>query len=472
MTAKRVTIGAKPTLVQRETPESGQDAVPGAPSDAGPSNASPASIEDWLRNGETSADEKAPAPDEASVVPIAAAVAASEPAQVSAKAPAREPEAVPPPAGRAGKKGSSELPPWLGIAGGAVAGAAIAAIAAILMPRLMPVTDARLAPLAERVTNVEVSLRGAGEKLGRLNNEMAQSLDDQASTDTKLAEQATEIGALKQAVTDNTQQAEAPIGIDSPVFSVALGQLRTTFYTGRPFEAELMNVYAIAGNNDLFSGYLTQLMGPARTGIPNAAELQRVFPSYVTAAGLNIGAPAGYYQYSMSLVNRYVISTEPYKLEAANLAVTRADRMLAVGDVAGAVGALQDMDAHYVVTMTPWLDAARNYLRNETAITEMTRIVVDRLRERIAKELPAADIADPLPTEPSGEPATLPPAATPEAAIEPAPAVVPVIATPVEMAPAAASEPMPAATEATVDLSAPVPPSAVPNGAAPEGTTP
>lgn len=467
MTAKRVTIGAKPTLVQRETPESGEGEVPGAAADAGPSNASPASIEDWLRNGETSADEKAQAPAEATVVPIAAAVAAPEPAE----APAGEAEAVPPSAGRAGKKGSSELPPWLGIAGGAVAGAAVAAIAAILMPRVMPATDARLVPLAERVTNVELSLRGAGEKLGKLNNEMAQSLDDQSSTDTRLAEQATEIGALKQAVTDNTQQAEAPIGIDSPVFSVALGQLRTTFYTGRPFEAELMNVYAIAGNNDLFSGYLTQLMGPARTGVPNAAELHRVFPSYATAAGLNIGAPAGYYQYSMSLVNRYVISTEPYKLEAANLAVTRADRMLAVGDVAGAANALQDMDAHYVATMAPWLDAARNYLRNETAITEMTRIVVDRLREKIAKELPAADLADPIPADPPGEPATLPPAATPEAAVEPA-QIAPVNATPVEVAPAAASEPTPAAAAATVDLSAPVPPSAVPTGAAPQGTTP
>ncbi len=75
MTAKRVTIGAKPTLVQRETaePVGGESEVLGAPAEAGPSSASPASIEDWLRNGETSADEKAPAPAEATVVPIAAA---------------------------------------------------------------------------------------------------------------------------------------------------------------------------------------------------------------------------------------------------------------------------------------------------------------------------------------------------------------------------------------------------------------
>lgn len=461
MTAKRVTIGAKPTLVQRETaePVGGESEVPGAPAEAGPSSALPASIEDWLRNGETSADEKAPAPAEATIVPLAAAGAA---ASVPAETAGGGSEAAPSSAGRVGKKGSSDLPPWLGIAGGAVAGAAVAALAAILMPRLMPVTDARLVPLAERVTNVELGLRGAGEKLGKLNNEMAQSLDDQSSTDTKLAEQATEIGALKQAVADGSQHAEAPIGIDSPVFSVALGQLRTTFYTGRPFEAELMNVYAIAGNNDLFSGYLTQLMGPARTGVANAAELQRVFPSYAAAAGLHIGMPAGYYQYSMSLVNRYVISTEPYKLEAANLAVTRADRMLAIGDVAGAVGALQDLDAQYVATMTPWLDAARNYLRNETTITEMTRIVVDRLREKIAKELPAADIADPLPADPSGEPATLPPAATPEAAVDPSPMAVPASAVP------AAPAPTPAAAEASIDLSAP----AAPPQATPQGPTP
>lgn len=435
MTAKRVTIGAKPTLVPRDTAEAGNEMADNAGPAAAPAAATAASIEDWLRQGEARASASDPADGEgepADATPAGAApeIAAEESrAPEAAAGPRNEPPAAadrtaePAPAAAGATVGSvaatsSRTPPpaWAGIAGGAAAGAAVAPIVAWALMQLVPGGDVRVGPLVERVAHIETGLRDNQTQFGKLNNELAQIIDAQDATTTRVDEQASAIDAIKLAATGEASRTDPGAPIASPVFAVALAQLRATFYSGRPFEAELVNVYAIAGNNDLFSGYLTELMAPARTGVPNAAELYRVFPSYVAAAGLRIGDPAGYYQYGMSLVNRYVgLATEPHKVEMSNLGVTRASALLAAGDVAGAMSALRDLDAPSAVAMAPWLEAARSYLRSETAITEMTRITVDRLRERVVKEMPAAGAGELAPQLQGDAPATLAPAPPPEA---------------------------------------------------------
>lgn len=473
MTAKRVTLGAKPMLVPRETTEIRDEESVGS----APAAATTASIEDWLRQGETraAADENQPAaaapePDEpashpgashpgasdaapeivapelavteepaAGPAPAATDAAATPVPPAAAAAPANPSAAAPSAAAPSG----TAPPAWAGVLGGAVAGAAAAALVAWALPQFMPVGDARIVPLTDRVVRLETVQRDAATQFGKLNTELAELIDAQQAAATRIEEQTTALDTLGKTVAVEARQADAGDAIATPVFAVALAQLRSTFYSGRPFEAELVNVYAIAGNNDLFTGYLTELMGPARTGVPNAAELYRVFPSYVAAAGLRIGEPGGYYQYGMSLVNRYVgLATEPHKVEMANLGVTRASMLLAGGDVAGAVSALRDLDAPSAVAMGPWLEAARSYLRDETAITEMTRITVDRLRERVAKELPGASAPELAPAVPGDDPATLPAAIpAPEASFtSPEPPPVPVPADPLaDPAPAPAT---------------------------------
>lgn len=421
MTAKRVTIGAKPTLVHRDpdVSESGE-----ASAEPHPSTAS--SIEEWLRQGDGVADT-ASAPDYRAPPVEDETMAAPHSMPPEEKpAPSAQPAASRPLTARLRRPAGGALPPWAGIAGGAAAGAVVAGAIAWLAPQFSVPSDPRLVPLTERVVHIEGDLRGIGERVGRIDNEIAQALDDQSATTERITQQAEQIATMTEAIAANAGRADTSVDISSPLFAVALGQLRTTFYTGRPFEAELVNVYAIAGSNDLFATYLTELMGPARTGVPNAAELYRVFPSYVAAAGLRVGDTGSYYQYGLSLMNRYVgLATEPHSIEMSNLAVTRASAALIAGDVAGAVSALRDLNPHSADLMAPWLEAARSYLHSEAAITEMTRIVVERLRER-AKESPATTAGeglsspevsvDPLVGAPATLPSAEPPAADPAAA--------------------------------------------------------
>ena len=430
MTVKRVTIGAKPVLVHRETEDEGSTPTlgtseigssatspvePAVNSVQEPTSAASSSIEDWLRQGDAgdpAPDQKASVTEVADIETIATPEVPAEKARTEAHANASAPQAPIAPAPAKGRA-APPIPPWAGIAGGAVAGAAVALAVTFLVPKFAPTIDLRMSPLTERVALIETGMRGTGEQLGRLNNEISQTLDDQTAAVARLDKQAEDITSLQQAMTEgSTSRVDPVIDVSSPVFAVALGQLRSTFYTGRPFEAELVNVYAIAGTNELFSGYLTELAAPARTGMPNAEELRRVFPSYVAVAGLQLGDSSGVVRYGLSMVNRYVgLSTEPYDVEEANLAVTRADAQLATGDVEGAVGTLRDMGPKYTLAMQPWLDAARNYVRAETAITEMTRVVLDKLREKVGKEM----------SVPANEPA----AAEPGPAAEPAPATEP-----------------------------------------------
>lgn len=420
MTAKRVTIGLKPISGGQDTPRvigaertgiaSSARAEASPPEDAvkAPVAASaPLSIEDWLHQGR---GQPEPAPEPTPAALPVAAVESVEPPKAEEPQASAEPAPAPEPMVSAQPKTPSRLPPWFGIAASVAAGAAAALAVVFLVPPFLPSTDLRVAPLFARITSLEGETHKTGAEVGRLNNEIAQVLDGQENAQTRLAEQNEILNGLKKSIArENDKRVEPVIDASSPIFAVALGQLRTTFYAGRPFEAELVNLYAIAGNDDRFSAYLTQLSGPARTGVPNAAELKRVFPSYVAAAGLRIGNSESYYQYGMSLVNRYVgVGAEPYPTEIGNLAVTRAEARLAAGDVAGAMRALNELDQEFTTPMTPWLDAARNYLRMETVIADMTGIVTDNLRRKLSsaggKTQPAANPAASSLSAPAAKP--------------------------------------------------------------------
>src|SRR5207247_5657520 len=124
---------------------------------------------------------------------------------------------------------------------------------------------------------------------------------------------------------------------DSSVFAVAVVQLRSAFYSGRPFEAELVNVFALAHGDERFVAPLNILSGPARNGVPTAALFRQQLPVFIAAAGLRIGPPQTVYESTTSFVGQYLgLATQPYAIEAGNDVVTSADRKLMSGDVSGA----------------------------------------------------------------------------------------------------------------------------------------
>jgi hypothetical protein len=279
---------------------------------------------------------------------------------------------------------AKRISPLAGVLIGAAVGAVVSALAiALLLPRVMQSVDLRIAPIIDRITKAELRMQQTDVSIGRLNNDMAKAIDDGGKVVDRVTAQTAELADIQRQLA-TTQAAAAEEKPDASVFAVAVVQLRSAFYSGRPFEAELVNVFALAHGEDRFVASLDVLSGPARSGVPTAGLLRQQLPAFAAAAGLRIGQPQTYYEYGMSLVGQYVgVATQPYAIEAGNGVVTIADRQLMRGDVAGAVATLAGLDPRLLAVFQPWMDAARVYLRSESAVSDMTAAVIESLRRRM-----------------------------------------------------------------------------------------
>lgn len=358
MTAKRITIGMKPAVQVVEAAE----ALPGEAESGATGMHQPgaAAIEEFVNGG-------------------------------------HEPKAAHPTADAWVKRGGGTdkprplasfggMAPILGAGAGAAVGAIVAAVAVVLLlPKLSPPMDARLAPVADRVAAVEMRQQQTEIGLGRLNNEVAQAIEADGAAATRIDEQAAAVAELEKLMSDRS--ASGPVAADDAgltVFAVAIGQLRDAFHDGRPFEAELVNVYALAAKEEALLPILKELSAPARSGIGGPDALRRELAALTGAAGLTLGEPQSYYDVGMSMVNQYIgYSGEPYSVEIANVAIGDADRKLANGDVAGAIELVKSLDPSIAPTFEPWLKKAGSYVRVESAVAELTKTVVERLRLRM-----------------------------------------------------------------------------------------
>ncbi len=277
----------------------------------------------------------------------------------------------------------ARLAPFAGILIGGAAGAALATAAIlVLLPHVIPSVDLRVAPVVDRVMKLELKMEQVNREVGQLSNEMAQSIDSGTDISTRMAAQDTALAAIQKRLDQSGRAAQA--SVDPSLLAVAVAQLRAAFYSGRPFESEIINVYTITRGDDRLTALLQGLSAPARVGVPSAPVLRQQLRSYAAAAGLRIGAPRGFYEYGMSLINEYTgYSGEPYAVEIGSTAVTEADQRLAEGDVAGAVESLAALDPSVAGPMQPWLDSARGYVRQEAAVTDLTKAVIESLRDRM-----------------------------------------------------------------------------------------
>jgi hypothetical protein len=269
---------------------------------------------------------------------------------------------------------------------GAAIGAVVAAVAiTMLLPRLSPPLDARLAPVADRVAAIEIRQQETEIGLGRLNNEIAQAIEADGAAAARIEEQASAVAELERLISDRATS--GPVAAEDAgltVFAVAVGQLRDAFYDGRPFEAELVNLHALAGKEEALLPLLKELSAPARAGVGGSAALRLELAAFVATAGLTLGEPQSYYDYGLSMVNQYIgYSGEPYSVEIANVALSDADRKLAGGDVPGAIELVKSLDPSIAPAFDPWLKSAGAYVRAETAVAELTKAVVERLRMRL-----------------------------------------------------------------------------------------
>jgi hypothetical protein len=283
-----------------------------------------------------------------------------------------------------------------------------------------PDVSGQIAPLEERVTALEGRIDSARAELtaaiqdsaGRLNERIAalEAVRDQLSGNVEDAEKrAQEIAAreearaqrldalreenssLKSAVEALTQrlaaveqaasQARAPMAGRENAFALAVGQLRGVLATGDPFARDLAAVAAVASDDAEVQAALDAIRPFAETGVPTRAALVTRFTPVadkVVSAG-NLPESESWWDTTVNRLSRVVNFRkvgEPETGDTARAIASRAEALLAKGDVAGAVTEVEGLTGDAADAATAWLADARARVAADRAAATLARRAV------------------------------------------------------------------------------------------------
>lgn len=269
----------------------------------------------------------------------------------------------------------------VGAACGALAAVAVGLVSAGLYPPL----DRRVGPLAERVAGLDREIAKTATALGLLQTELAGLYDVTGAITQRVAAGEEQAASLIDRLQDALARQPDVMAVGSPIFAVAVGQLRSIALTGAPFEAELITVYTLGSTDPRTAAAIETLVGPSRIGIPSISELRASLAATAAAAGIPFGADRTYYDYSKSLVSSYTgLTIEPYSIEASRDLLSRADLRLGADDVAGARTILHELNSTVGAAMAPWFTIADERLAAETALGTLSGVVIGTLSDEVA----------------------------------------------------------------------------------------
>lgn len=311
--------------------------------------------------------------DEPTAKPPEAATAAAEAPQQEAAAPAAvEPRPAPfwPAAATGG-------------AVGAVAGAVAGIAALLLYGALTPPHDPRLDPLADRVAAVGLAVDQLTASVGRSETTLAQSAEADARLSKRLDEQQAAFVALEKRLVDGLARQKTEQGTGSPMFGVAVAQLRLASLSGQPYATELLNVSIIAHGDPRVVAPLQALAASSKSGTPTLIQLRQLLLQLGAASVTQANASQSYYSTGVSWLSR-VVGYAPTPTEAERLreTITGADSLLVHGDVAAAVAQVATLDGPTVARMRPWTEMAERRLAVERANLQLGQVIVALLAER------------------------------------------------------------------------------------------
>ena len=303
-----------------------------------------------------------------------------------AEAPGPVPETNP----AAGQSGLARLAfskqtiiPYAVVIGG-LSGAIMAVIVSFVLTELRPPQDLRVPGIAEKVTGNDQRLQAQDGVIRGIEVELSRFADTSAGLVSRTDEQDAKLAAVTQQIQDTQNALLAATGTQSPVFGVAVAQLSGAITSGRPFEAEWVNIYALSANEPQIREMLMPLAPVSVTGVGSPAELRQKLIDTAQAAGVPHGRTVDTISYGMMRLQTNFGIWMGYAsadLIAGELLATADDR-LAAGNVAGAIAVLAQLTEPYAARIEPWLAEARRHQAAQTIAARMSTLARDRLSTR------------------------------------------------------------------------------------------
>ena len=165
---------------------------------------------------------------------------------------------------------------------------------------------------------------------------------------------------------------------------LAVGQLRETVQSGRPYAEPLDAVVALSKKNTNLDEAISILTPHKKQGIITLRALADQFPSVARAAIMAENADGGeFLQRTWQRVSSLVTIRRVGEIDGAetDAILARAERRLIGGELVAAINVIENLKGPANAAVQDWLNLANNHLNAEVALAEMQRHAIDSLAD-------------------------------------------------------------------------------------------
>lgn len=251
------------------------------------------------------------------------------------------------------------------------------------LPHRLDLIAGRVDQLAENVKGVtaKIDQRGIAQRdeLEAVSKRVAavEASRAEAASVLKLNDRITEVESMARAMVSRHDASLANL--------LAVVQLRAKAQDGQPFDAELRTARALADDKPAFDAKAAPFAAAAPEGVPTVAALRQGYARTATAAARAANAPAGDTLVDKTLARVAGLVTVRRidgnaETDSVGAVLTRAERLLDGGDVAGAVKELRSIqDPAVAAALKPWLARAEARAQLDAALSTLTADALARV---------------------------------------------------------------------------------------------
>ena len=165
---------------------------------------------------------------------------------------------------------------------------------------------------------------------------------------------------------------------------VAVGQLRQTVLSGRPYVEPLATVAALAKKNEKFTAAILTLTRTAKKGVATQRVLSDQFPSVArTVMKADKKDGDGFFQRTWQRVGSLITIRRVGEVdgEETDAILARTERRLVAGELAATIELMESLRGPASVAAQAWLDRAKTRLRAEHALADLQSQVITGLAD-------------------------------------------------------------------------------------------
>jgi hypothetical protein len=264
-----------------------------------------------------------------------------------------------------------------------------------------PADDSALKALQERLASLEAGQSRIDQRLGAAEqaesqlkqlsgsvDQLAQKLDADAKQSAALATEVSTLGERVSGTESKIETADQKRG-RAPALALIAGQLEAAIEDARPYQTQVQALSAMTGtgaDDQAIKQAVSALEPGAAAGVPSVAALRRSFESVANEIVQAANATGGDNLLDRATDNLMRLVTvrpvgDDVRGDSVEARVARAEAALDKGDLASAVGEVDQLEGRPAAAAAAWLEQAKARLGADRAVAQLRSQATDLLRQ-------------------------------------------------------------------------------------------